>query len=190
MANLLTYNQQIAITKLSSNNSGKFDALCKEVELTDLKDLLGLALLQNLQTNPTTPDNVKLLDGDSFTNYKNQTVRHQGIRFVLAYLNKCRYIGESFAADTFTGFVQKNNENSQPISEGSIKRLQGVAKEIALSEFENIKEYLNLNSTNYPLWIVTDSKKPYTPKFDNISKTQYNSQIGDMRCPTNGKRYV
>jgi len=190
MANLLTFNQQIAIKKISSNNQARFDELCKEVERTDLKDLIGLALLQDLETNPTTTANALLLNGTSFINQYNQTVSHQGLRYVLAYLIHVRYIGESSIKDTFTGMVRGNQENSEPISEGSVKRLQNVSKEIALSEFELIKEYLNLNYTAYPLWLYVLSTKTYTPKFMGISKTAYSSEVNDSRCLTNGKRFI
>lgn len=190
MSNILTLAQQQAIKKLSSNySSAKFDLLDSEVEITDLKDLLGRALLQDLQTNPLTPNNVKLLDGDTFTSYIGQSIRHKGIRYVLAYLNYSRYIGESFVSDTFSGLVQKQNDNSEPVSEGTIKRLKQVSNEIALSEFELIKEYLTINSTNYPLWLNVVSKNTTTPVFGSVSKTAYNTEQ-ELRCNYNGKRYI
>ena len=190
MSNLLTFNQQIAIKPISSNNQSKFDQLCKEVERTDLKDLIGLALLQDLETNPTSANNLLLLNGTSFVNQHNQTVSHQGLRYVLAYLIHVRYIGESFVKDTFTGMVRGTQENSEPISEGSIKRLQNVSKEIALSEFQLIKEYLNLKYDLFPLWLYILSTKTYTPKFIGISKTDYNSNGNEGRNILNGKKYL
>lgn len=161
----------------------------KEVELTDLKDLLGAALLQDLQTNPTTAYNLLLLNGDTFTNLLGQSIRHQGVRFVLAYLNHSRYIGESFVQDTYSGMVRQNQNLSEPITEGTVKRLQATSREIALSEFNLIKEYLNLNFDKYPLWLQSISTKPFTPKFGSIKKTAYGSDA-EFRCPTNGKRFV
>lgn len=190
MSNLLTYSQQVLIKKISSNNQSRFDELCKEVERTDLKDLIGLALLQDLEANPNTTNNKLLLDGTSFVNYIGQTVTHQGLRYVLSYLNHSRYIGESFIKDTFTGMVRGTQENSEPISEGSIKRLQQIDREIALSEFELIKEYLNLNYTLFPLWLYVLSTKTFTPKFGSVSKTDYNSEKHEERCLTNGKRFI
>lgn len=190
MPNLLTFSQQIAIKKLSSNNQSRFDEMCREVEQTDLKDLLGLALLQDLQANPTSTNNALLLNGTTFLNQFNQTVSHKGLRYVLAYLIHSRYIGESFISDTFTGMVRKSQENSEPLTEGAIKRLQSVSKEIALSEFELIKQYLNLNFTLFPLWIYVLSTKPHTPKFGSITKTMYKSSNQELRCPTNGKRFT
>ena len=186
MGNLLTYSQQIVIKKISSNNINRFDEICKEVEATDLKDLLGLALLQDLQNNPNTNDNKLLLNGTTYQNEFDQTVSHKGIRYVLAYLIYSRYIGESFAFDTFSGMVRKTGDNSEPLSEGSIKRLQAEAKRIAMSEFENIKYYLNLNYNTFPLWIYKISTKPFTPRFGSVSKTAYNEDKM-YRCETTGK---
>lgn len=186
MSNLLTYSQQIVIKKISSNNINRFDEICREVEATDLKDILGLALLQDLQNNPTTADNKLLLDGTTYLNEFDQTVSHKGIRYVLAYMIYSRYIGESFAQDTYSGMVRKTGDNSEALSEGSIKRLQNEARKIAMSEFENIKYYLNLNYDKFPLWIYKISTKPYTPKFSSISKTAYNEDKFE-RCPTTGK---
>jgi hypothetical protein len=187
--NLLTYSQQILIKPISSNNANRFDLICSEVEQTDLKDLIGLALLQDLQTNPTKASNMTLLNGTTYQNEFDQTVSHRGLRYVLAYLIYTRYIGESFVSDTFTGMVRKTQENSEPLSEGSIKRLQQISKEIALSEFDLIKYYLNLNYSTFPLWLQTLSTKTFTPKFGSISKTAYN-QNRDGRCELTGKRFV
>ena len=60
---LLTYSQQQAFKKISANNAQKYSQLAFEVENKELVDLLGVALLQDLQDNPTTEDNIKLLDG-------------------------------------------------------------------------------------------------------------------------------
>lgn len=189
MSNLLTFSQQVAIKKLSSNNQTRFDELDKEVEYTDLKDLIGLALLLDLRANPTSTNNALLLDGATFVNQFDQTVSHQGLRYVLAYLNHSRYIGESGFQDTFSGMVRQNQNLSEPLTEGAIKRLQATSKEIALSEFELIKEYLNLNFTLFPLWLYVLSTKPFTPKFGSISKTGYNSDRFE-RCDLTGKRYI
>ena len=190
MSNLLTFSQQQAIKKLSPNfNTAKFDLLDSEVEITDLKDLIGRALLQDLQDNPATAANLLLLNGDTFTSYLGQPVKHKGIRFVLAYMNYSRYLGESFVQDTYSGMVQKQNDTSERVGEGTIKRLQLSSQEIALSEFELIKEYLTINSTTYPLWLAGTSRKTFTPVFGSVSKTAYGSEV-NSRCEYNGKRYI
>jgi hypothetical protein len=92
--------------------------------------------------------------------------------------------------DTFGGFVQQTQPNSQPVTEGTIKRIQQQAREIALSEFDVIREYLNDNYTLFPLWIPSISTKPFTPKFTSISKTAYNDSGDYGICETTGKRII
>ncbi len=171
MANLLSFAQQQSYKKISANNSGKYDQLALEVENKELSDLLGVALLQDLQTNPTSTNNLKLLNGDTFIDCNGNSIKHRGLRFVLAYLNYSRYIGESMVNDTFTGFVVKTRPDSEQISEGYIKRLQAENRSIALKEFQIIKEYLEKNTDTYTLWDCTEKRKPFTPRIYGIRKT-------------------
>ncbi len=183
MALILSWAQQIAIKKITTNNQPKYAALAGEVEEKELRDLIGLALLQDLQANPATIYNAKLLNGDSFTNYIGQTVNHKGLRYVLAYLNYSRYIGESAINDTYTGVVVKKREESELLSEGGIRRLQEQARNQALTEWSVIKDYLNCSSINFPLWLYTRSKQPYTPKFWGVRKTGHEKEIFHFPVP-------
>jgi len=168
---LLTFSQQQAIKKISANNESSYDQLATEVEEKELQDLLGAALLQDLQDNPTSTANVKLLDGSTFTDCNDNTIKQKGIRWMLAYMNYSEYLGTSFANDTFSGFTQKIRSDSEQLSEGSIKRLQLSNRELALTQWLLIKSFLNENSDDYPLWIIADSRKPYTPKITGVRKT-------------------
>lgn len=168
---LLPFSQQQAIKKISANNEAKYEQLADEVEEIELKRLLGIALLQNVQKNPLISENVKLLDGTDFVDRNGNTISHKGLRWVLAYMNYSKYLGESFVNDTFTGMVHKKRPDSELISEGATKRLQLVNRQLALIEWEIIKEYLDLNSSEFPLWNCTKSRKPYTPRFTGVRKT-------------------
>jgi hypothetical protein len=172
MSTLLTLVQQQSIKPISQNNTAKYEQLATEVQNKDLRDLLGIALYQDVVANPTSTQNLNLLNGASFVNSENYTISHQGLRFVLAYLNHVKYIGESFVNDTFTGFVQKNRPDSESMTEGAIKRLQQESKDIALSEWDIIKQYLDANYTIYTLWNSNNSKKIYRPKFTGLRNTQ------------------
>jgi hypothetical protein len=173
---ILTYSQQIAIKKISANNQSRYAAIELEVENSELRELLGTPLLQDLQQNASTALNVKLLDGTSFNNCAGNAIYHKGLRYVLAYLVYSRYISESLVSDTFTGFVQKTRQDSELLSDGRIRQLQEFSRKVAMSEWLTIKEYLNINSTDYPLWISTETKKPYTPRFYAIRKTKSSSE--------------
>jgi len=170
MALLLSLAQQQEIKPISSNNTDKYQLLASEVEELELKKLLGVALLQDLQTNPTAANNLILLNGGTFTQ-SGVSVKHKGIRYVTAYLNISKYIGESYVNDTFTGFTKKKREESDSLNEGEIKRLQNLNREIALSEFELIRCFLDQNNTTYNLWICANTQKVYSPKIYGVRKT-------------------
>ena len=177
---LLTLIQQQAIKPISPNwavqskatgGVDNFTQLEIEVEQNEMSKLLGPALLLDIQATPTDDKYVDLLDGKTFQNCLDQTVQFHGIRYQIAYMNYSEYIPTSQIADTFSGMVQKNRQETQPISQGTIKQQQARVREIALTDFEVMKVFLNENSTTYPLWNCGKTKKIYKPKFTPIKKT-------------------
>jgi hypothetical protein len=169
---ILTLVQQQAIKPIDQNNWPKYPQIAKEIEESKLKELLGVALLQDLQVNPTSDNNKLLLNSTSFVDYNGNTIKHQGLNYVIAYLNYSHYLGSSNFQDTFTGFVKNKRPDAESLTNGEITRMQGDIRSIALSEFEIIKQYLNQNSDKYPLWACTGNKKIYCPKFYSVRKTQ------------------
>lgn len=163
---LLTYNQQQAIKPISANNEKKYSPLEWEVENSTLAKLIGLPLLQNIQDNPTSAENILILDGDSYV-CGNYTLRHKGLRYVLAYLIFARYVGESMINDTFTGMVQKTRPDSEILSNGALRRQQQVFEEIAMQEFQNIKNYLIEKGNPY----FCKSTNPFPPRMTTIRRT-------------------
>ena len=177
---LLTLIQQQAIKIISQNwaNASKvtggktnYDQLAEEVENKELRNLLGVALFQDVQTNPTKAENVVLLNGGSYEDENQNTITFKGLRYVLAYFNWSKYVAESFVSDTFTGMVKKQRNDSESLSSGDIKRLQVDAREIALQEWELIRNFLNENESDYPLWNCDIKRKTFTPRFTGIKRT-------------------
>lgn len=192
MTTLITLAQQQIVKPITLNNQDRFTQIAYEVENSDLLDLLGIELLQDLQDNPTSANNILLLDGCSYTNGRGNTIKHKGLRFVLAYMVYARYIGESYMTDTFSGFVKKERTDAVSLNEGEIARLQNVSKKMALTEWENVKEYLDLNYALFPKWLYNESTTPYLPKIYGLKKTKYGKEIrkSTNRCGYNGKRFV
>jgi len=177
---LLTLIQQQANKPIDQNWSNKirvsggvtnFLQLENEIEETDLLDLLGIALLQDLQDNPTEANNVILLDGGTYTDCNDNTIKFKGLRYALSYMIYYRYMNAINVQDTASGAVVKNSDESTRASKGQIDEKRNYSKEIALREFNRVKEYLNENSTTYPLWICSESKQPYKPKMYNLRNT-------------------
>lgn len=168
---LLLYNQQQAIKKISSNNAARYEQIAQEIEDSELAKLLGFPLLYDLQTNPTTAANKALLEGAEFQNCQGQTIKHKGLYFVIAYINYAKYCKEVGFEDTFTGLVKKNRQESESITDGELRRLVEGAQAIAMTQFDVIKEFLNLNSITYPLWNCVNSIKPNKVQLIGIKKT-------------------
>jgi hypothetical protein len=177
---LLTLTEQNNNKPLSSNwcnqrkiTGGKtnFEQLQEEVEVKELRKLLGNAFLYDIQQNPTTPENQKLLNGTDFTDSEGNTIEFKGIKFQLSYMNYSKYIGISANADTFTGMQYQNRTETTKADPGIIKIEQLDAREIALYDFEVMEKFLNENDTDYPLWECTNKTRVYTPKMTTFRKT-------------------
>lgn len=173
MSLLLTWEQQQVIKPWSANNKGKYNQLAIEVENNEITKLIGIKFLQEIQNNLTSYN--AILDETEFEDNLGDTVKHKGLRYVIAYMNYSKYIGQSFVNDTFTGFVQKTRTDAELISEGRIKALQEENRSLALNAWETIKEYLNINYELYPLW-HSKRVKIYRPKIFGLKKTRYNGE--------------
>ena len=163
-------------TKASKITGGptNYEQLAQEVEEKELRSLCGVALLQNVQDNPTTSENLTLLDGGTFSDCDGNTIKFKGLRYILAYMNYSKYIYESTISDSFTGMVSKNRTEATNLGNGSKKAIQNDAREIALQEWELTKAFLNDNKETYPLWECgegTQARKPYTPRFIGVKRT-------------------
>jgi len=167
---ILDFNEQNEIKPISLNNDKRYYQIAKEVESLELEKMLGCAFAQDVIDNYA--NYTDLLQGSEFTDVYGNIVSHKGLKYVLAFLNYSRYVGESYISDTFTGMVKKTRQDSETISSGDIRRLQQDAREIAMNAFELIRMYLNNNKETYPLWNQTSDKKVYKPKFYGIKTTE------------------
>lgn len=178
---LLTLNQQQLIKPISPNwannikNTGgitNYDQLAAEVEETDLQKLLGPALLQDVQDNPLEARNVTLLNGGTFEDCNGDTIKFKGILYILAYMNYSQYITESFAADTFTGFVKKERNEASSLSSAERKEIKINVREKAMYQWDLLKQFLNDNTDTYEFWYCNQSKQPYRPILKGVRKTR------------------
>lgn len=167
MALLVSLTKQQSIKPISTNNTDRYTQIATEVEQLEVRKLIGVELLQDLIASPTGEWNAKLLNGGALES----GATHKGLCYVIAYFNYSRYIGESYIKDTFTGFKKQKNEESEYLSEGEIKRLQNINREIAMVEWQLIEEWLNENSDQFEKWQCAETQKVYTPKLYSIRKT-------------------
>jgi hypothetical protein len=170
---LLTFEQQNAIVRINSNNQSDYTELERNTENLELKKLLGRALLQDLQDNPDTSENVLLLDGGTYTDCNGNTVKHKGLRYVLAFMVYAAYIKKIPFKDTNTGFKLMESGNSERISRGERDDLIADNRTFALDEWEAVRSFLNENCDNYPLWNSSNERKVYTPRIIPVRSTVY-----------------
>ena len=171
MESILTLAQQQANKPISEKNAAKFNQLREETIRKDLTDLLGAALIDAIVKSPTESRFVNLLDAKEYEDSSGYTRRHLGLRFVLSYFLYARYIGMSDVADTYTGLVRKNRTESESLSDGRVKMLQNDARDIALTQFNSIKEYMTENITEYPEWHCDTNRKTFKPQVTTLRKT-------------------
>ena len=151
MTILWTQSDQTAIRPISANNlARKFDRLAELTQVKDLKPLLGYDMFQDLIQNSGTTANAALLAGGTFT-YNGVSYTFDGLKYVLANFFFANYIVDNLE-DTFTGFVTKSNEDSQPASQGDKKNLRDLAIETALQYWEDCKKYIEANSSLFPYY--------------------------------------
>jgi len=164
MTILWTQSDQTAIRPISANNlARKFDRLAELTQVKDLKPLLGYDMFQDLIQNPESTANAALLAGGTFT-YNGVTYTFDGLKYVLANFFFANYIVDNLE-DTFTGFVTKSNEDSQPASQGDKKNLRDMAIETAMQYWEDCKRYIEANSSDFPYY---DCTKPQNNRLITI----------------------
>ena len=169
---LLTFDQQKAIKPIGGLNSSnsvaqaKYEQLAAEVESLEIDQLLGSKLYQLISANPEIY--ADLLDGSTFEDCQGDNVTHKGLRYVIAYLNYAKWVGESYLNDTWTGITQKTRPDSERISSGDIKRIKQEMREIAFNAFTLVKNYIEQNPEFTDYWNVTKSRRIKLPQFNGI----------------------
>lgn len=171
MEAILTLAQQQANKKISEKNSDRFNQLREECIYKELTEMLGASLVNAIIATPTAERFESILNPKEFEGQDGYNRTHAGLRNILSYLIYARYIGESDINDTFTGLVRKNRTESESISDGRIRLLQNDVRDIAVSKFALVKEYLTINSTTYPEWKCGVDRKQFKPNFTTLRKT-------------------
>jgi hypothetical protein len=169
MALLLSWVEQQSFRKFSLNSENNYAQIASEVESLEVDKLLGSAFYQAVSATPA--NYTSLLAETEFTRADGSKIKHKGLKYVIAYLNYAKYIGESHVTATATGLRQKTTPDSEHASTGEIKRLQQEYREIAFNAFNLIREYLSLNTTTYTLWNIDSDKKVQKPNFYSVKKT-------------------
>lgn len=168
---ILTFQQQTAIKPISKNNANQFSQLYNEVMNIDLPNLMGAAFVTALKANSTDERFTNILEPNVYENCYGNDVAFEGLRYVIAYLIYARYVRAVNSIDTFSGIVRQNRNDSEHVSDGTIRAMQQEAKDAAVSQLRLIEDYLTENSSEYPEWEKGLSKKGFRPRIINLRKT-------------------
>lgn len=169
---IVTFTQQQAIKKIGGLNSSnsvaqaKYDQLANEVESLDVDKLLGSKMYQAISDDLASYED--LLDGSTFEDCNGEEIKHRGLRYVIAYLNYAKWIGESYVNDTWTGVSQKTRPDSERLTSGDIKRLQQENRQIGFNAYVLVEQYIKQDEELCDLYTKT-SKRTKTPKFTGIN---------------------
>lgn len=185
MALLITSSECKTIKPFSDNNDSRYSQIMEEVQINELQDLLGFELYQDLINNPTSAQNVILLDGVDWE-YNDQTIKMHGLKYVLAHYFYAVYTREIRKQDTFSGLVQHNFDESNQVSENDRRLTESRARETAAKFWNEVKLYLDNNSDTYTYWYCRGKRKVFNPKVRRLTKLHTNNidvdYVNPKRC--------
>jgi len=124
-----------------------------DAEELDLAPLLGELLYNAIATTPG--DHAELLEGGAYA-VDGVTYTQPGLNKVLAIFAYSRYILFGSFTDTAFGFVEKSNQDSQPVGGSSKKTIYTKERQTAEAYFSKVglyltrKDYTNWNSCDRP----------------------------------------
>lgn len=125
----------------------KINPYIEDAEYLDLKPLLGSELYFDLIKNKLDPKYIDLLQP--------KEGEHQGLSKVISLFAYGRYILFGSFTDTAFGFVQKSNQDSQPVGNEFKRNIHKQDQQAAISYFNEIAIYLDKNKDTYPLWRIS-----------------------------------
>lgn len=131
----------------------KIDPYIEDAEFLDLKNLLGELLYNDIVANPTSAENIKLMDPFAYT-YEGYNYKHQGLKKVLSIFSYSRYIMFGSNTDTPFGLMNKRSQDSDQVETDQLKIIYKKDQQIAHQYFGEIRRYLDRFASTYPLWQV------------------------------------
>jgi len=144
---LLTFAKQQEIKPISANNEKRYVQIQAEAEEYYLIKLIGAALLQKIQAEPTAY--ADLLNGSEF-DYCGENIRHKGLLYVLAYFTFSKYVFEIGITDTFTGFASKERAEASNAREGELQRISSSAKKMAYQAWTLVEAFIKATYSSAP----------------------------------------
>ncbi len=144
------------------NATKKLEPYILEAQEFDLRPILGEelynALVADFELSPPLQTYADLFNGCTWT-IAGHTYKHDGLVPALCYFAYARYKLNSNTEDTAFGTVVKRNNESEPASEKQVNRQSDQARTGAMAYMNRVIKFLDDNSTDYPLWLNSCTKK-------------------------------
>ena len=122
-----------------------------DAQFLDIQSLMGSDFYNDLIRNYNDAKYTTLLDGGTYE-YQGITYTNVGLKVVLVHYAYARYVLFGSQTDTPFGYVEKLNEQSERVSLESKKTMSKMNQQVAFNYWENVRLFLDRNSTDYPLW--------------------------------------
>lgn len=123
----------------------------QQAQFADLQRLLGADFYNDLIRNSASTNYQTLLNGGDYT-YNEVTYTNVGLKSVIVHYFEARYKLHGSSTDTPFGLVVKTDPNSQNVDLANRKMEAKEAKNLAFNYWENVKDFLDRNAADYPLW--------------------------------------
>lgn len=134
----------------------KINPIIEQVQLTELKDLLGTTFFFDVLNNLDNPEYQDLLTGSSFT-YLGVDQYQDGLKALTADYFMSKYVMTINTNFTPFGATIKVTNDSTPADRNSLKDISTQQLQLAGSRWEVIRNYLTINQTRYPKWLINNN---------------------------------
>jgi hypothetical protein len=145
---------------VNANAEKKLNPYILSAQEVDLKELIGnafhYALVQDYIASPSLSIYGDLFNGSTWV-YAGNTYSHKGLKAVLCLFAYSRYVIDSNTESTAFGTVEKKNEFSVASDMKRLASMHDTARSEALAYWNEVRCFLNDNSSDYTLWSVSKS---------------------------------
>jgi len=138
-----------------------WDALCqftRERQNIDILNLLGNAFYLDVLTNKDDPDYQDLMCGSTYKDCDDNDVIHFGLKRVLVHFAYAAYIYRHGFVDTPYSVVQKQSQDSLPVSTTDLKTLRNENRLLADNYWKMTHNYLCQNQETFSIFNPCDCK--------------------------------
>lgn len=131
-----------------------FNSFIDQAQEFDLKPLVCEDFFYDLLAKKADEPYKKLIEGGTY-DHNGRQYEFKGIEGVLAYFSYARYFLESPAVATSHGIVTRTTPNSTPVELQERRNTYYKKREQAMSLWQDVNNYINRHSTDFPSWICT-----------------------------------